>query len=261
VTPETLEIDGLAVQRWPSPGATASVVVVHGTMDRAASFRRLVRRLRDVEVVTYDRRGYAGSRNGRLSPSLDDQLRDLRAVVDVASHFPPTIFGHSFGALLALHLAARDPGSCGSLLAWEPPMPWLDWYVGAVGDRANELSRDADPEDVAEMFLKGMVGERVWNRMPATAKAERRAEGPALVSDVHLARDGSMRLDLSSISVKTIAACGGRSAPRFARTAALLMEQIPDAMLIEVADADHGVHLSHPDELSSLVAAAISRVA
>jgi pimeloyl-ACP methyl ester carboxylesterase len=232
-------------------------------MDRAASFRRLVRRLHeaDVEVVTYDRRGYAGSRDGRLSPTLDDQLRDLRAVVDIATHRPPTIFGHSFGALLALHLASRDPDACASVLAWEPPMPWFDWYVGAVGDRANELSWHSDPADVAEMFLKGMVGERVWERMPTATKEDRRAEGPALVSDVHLTRDGTMQLDLTTVTVKTIAACGGRSAPRFARTAALLMDEIPDAMLIEVADADHGVHLSHPDELASLVAAAITRAA
>ena len=41
--------------------------MVHGSMDRASSFRRVAARLRDWTVVTYDRRGYAGSADSEPS--------------------------------------------------------------------------------------------------------------------------------------------------------------------------------------------------
>ena len=44
-----------------APGRHA-VILVHGSLDRAESFRRVMRRLPDVAIVAYDRRGYQGSR-------------------------------------------------------------------------------------------------------------------------------------------------------------------------------------------------------
>jgi pimeloyl-ACP methyl ester carboxylesterase len=48
-------------RRAPDAPAGPAVVLVHGAMDRAASFGRVMRRLGDLDVVAYDRRGYAGS--------------------------------------------------------------------------------------------------------------------------------------------------------------------------------------------------------
>ena len=44
-----------------SPGPL--VVLVHGSMDRSGSWVRVVRELRDVHTVRYDRRGYGRSRH------------------------------------------------------------------------------------------------------------------------------------------------------------------------------------------------------
>ncbi len=41
---------------------TTRVILVHGTMDRASSFARLLPHLTDLDVVTYDRRGYGRAR-------------------------------------------------------------------------------------------------------------------------------------------------------------------------------------------------------
>ena len=43
------------------PDDAPLVVFVHGSLDRAASFSKVVRRLRDLHTVVYDRRGYASS--------------------------------------------------------------------------------------------------------------------------------------------------------------------------------------------------------
>jgi pimeloyl-ACP methyl ester carboxylesterase len=260
VTPDEITVDGLAVKRFTAPDPRASVVIVHGTMDRASSFRRVVRHLADVEVIIYDRRGYAGSADAGLSPTLDGQLDDLEAVMSVAGDRPTVLAGHSFGALLCLHEAVRRPDEVAALLAWEPPVPWLDWYRGPVGDAASRMGEAGTPEDVAEFFMRGMIGDRLWSRLPASMKAERRSEGATLVADLAMARDPAMEVDFSAVRVPTIAGCGAESPPRFGRSARLVMAEVPDAMLVEVADSDHGVHLSHPAEMAALVSATVARV-
>ena len=78
-------VDGLAVtRRRPDghrPGAP-TVVLVHGAMDRAASFGRAMRRMGHLDVVAYDRRGYGASLDAGTSEHLTDHAHDLGSVID-----------------------------------------------------------------------------------------------------------------------------------------------------------------------------------
>ena len=113
----------LAHHRVDHPRAT--VVAVHGGLDRGSSFTRMSRRLDDFDVVAYDRRGYQRSR--ALGPgTLDDHVADLTRVIDwAAPSGPVVVFGHSYGGLVAMTLAARDPGAMGVAVAFESPLPWV----------------------------------------------------------------------------------------------------------------------------------------
>lgn len=256
---EELEVDGLAVLRFRPDDPRATVVVVHGAMDRSSGFRRTARRLPDLEVVLFDRRGYAGSLDAGTSPTIADQLADLRSVIEATSDGPVTVVGHSVGGLLALHLAVEHPELVASLATWEPPLPWLDWYVSAVVDGARSKAFSDDPDEAAEHFMRGMIGDRLWERLPAATRAERRSEGPALVVDMDLGRHPDAEVDLAAVRVPTVAGCGELSAPRFRRAARYVMDHVPDAMLVEVAEAEHGVHLSHPPEFAAFIQAGVAR--
>ena len=66
------------------PDDAPLVVFVHGSMDRSTSFSKVVRRLRDLHTVVYDRRGYAGSSDVGASvhgrePGRRPALRDAGA--------------------------------------------------------------------------------------------------------------------------------------------------------------------------------------
>ena len=105
--------------------------------------------------------------------------------------------------------AARRDADAGivSVVAYEPPMPWLGivgpqpqqqcghvgWHrVGRCGakgrgpDRGGSGDRWRGPPDhvgaaeAAERFFRRMVGDAAWDRLSESAKAERRADGPAL---------------------------------------------------------------------------------
>ncbi len=106
--------EGLHVveHRGATTGATPTVVLVHGSLDRGSSFARTVRRLGDLHVVTYDRRGYHHSRAMPLAPSLDRHIADLVALVGPG---PAVVVGHSYGGDVALGAAMAAPDAIGAV--------------------------------------------------------------------------------------------------------------------------------------------------
>jgi len=251
---------GLAVhEHLPSehrPGDPL-VVLVHGSLDRATSFARVVRRLGDLHTVVYDRRGYQGSREALPLPtSLEGQIDDL---VSVIGGRPAVVVGHSFGGTVAIGATLRrDPSNpIVSLAAYEPPLPWLElWTRG--GTRRREPMRD-DPDAEAERFFRRIVGDAAWDRLSPAAQAERRADGPALVAELNAIRVSDAPFDVGSMSIPALFGRGGRSIPHHREGVAWLVEHTPNAQLYEVPGAAHGAHLSHPDGFADFVRRAVER--
>jgi pimeloyl-ACP methyl ester carboxylesterase len=104
------------------------VVLVHGTRDEGASFDAVAAELEDVEVVTYDRRGWG------QNPVWDGQPADLAEHADdllaVMRERPATVIGHSMGGNVAIAAAIRRPDLFVSLGVWETAMPWAPWWQG-----------------------------------------------------------------------------------------------------------------------------------
>ncbi len=264
MTPELMIVEGLAVSRY-GPRAGSAVVLIHGAMDRSAGFRRCVRHLPDHRVTTYDRRGYAGSLDAGISMTMSESVADLMMIVDAETDGPVAVVGHSLGGLIALHAGLAHPGRIVSVGAWEPPMPWLEWYVSRAASNAMRVAEVArneadDPGDSAEAFMRTMIGDRLWERLPLAMRAERRTEGATLLADLAMTRADSSRLDFSQLTVPVIAGSGSDSQERFRRSAATLRAEAPGAMGIEVAGSNHGVHLSHPGEFAAFIAAVIARM-
>ena len=82
------------------------IVLVHGVMDRGASFSRIVGYLHDLVVTVYDRRGYANSMEAPAAQSLDDHINDLIGILD--GH-RSVVIGHRMGGVAALGAAQRRP--------------------------------------------------------------------------------------------------------------------------------------------------------
>ena len=248
------------------------VILVHGSLDRGASFTRVVRRLDDLHTLFYDRRGYQGSRQALpLNSSLDGHIDDLLAVIDGR---PSVVVGHSYGGDVALGAAVRGGGDSGmlSVVAYEPPMPWLGQWARSPrteaamqagnGGRAAERSLPAapvDPAAAAERFFRRMVGDAAWDRLSESAKDERRADGPALEAELSAIRIVEAPFDVTSLRIPATFGRGERSAPRHRDTVAWLAEHVPGGEMVEIAGASHGAHLTHPDAFASMVRSAVVR--
>lgn len=226
------------------------VVLVHGSLDRAASFARTVRRLPEWTVVTYDRRGYGGSRPGTAADGLDGHVGDLLDVAAAASAGgrPVVAVGHSVGGDVVVGAALADPARFAAVGAYEPPMPWL-------GFRRTPRARPVvgDPDDEVEQFFRRMAGDTAWERLPEPLRAARRAEAPALAADLRSLR-GPAPFDATRLAVPAVFARGGaRSRPHHREVVGWLAGHVPGAALVEVAGAGHGAHLTHPDAFAGLV--------
>ncbi|QXC62079.1 alpha/beta hydrolase [Aquihabitans sp. G128] len=232
-----------------APDAGPVVVVVHGGMDRASSFGRVVRHLPGIEVVRYDRRGYG--RSVEAGPTdLDGHVADLLAIV---GDRPTVVFGHSVGGVIALVAAERRPDAIRAVLAYEAPTPWAPWWPSRHRDPEQGLG---DPADEAERFMRRMVGDRIWDRLPARTRADRRAEGGALRADLASLDLDAPPVDLPSFPVPLVSAAGTASSWWHRRGSEELAAAVPTGTFVSVEGADHGVHLGQPARTADLVALA-----
>ena len=108
-------------------------MLVHGTAADGSTFRLLERQLADrFTVFTVDRRGRCGSRD-EDPYSLEGEFEDLAAVVDALPE-PAVVFGHSFGANVALGASLRC-SKFAKLVLYEP---------GRRGDVPPDLLHELD---------------------------------------------------------------------------------------------------------------------
>lgn len=261
--PSGLAVDEHVPVRDPRPAdapAAPIVVLVHGSLDRGASFGRVRRRLPDLHTVVYDRRGYQGSRWAvPLATTLDSHVDDLLTVV---AGRRAVVVGHSYGGTIALAAALHHdpPSTIASVAAYEPPLPWLDlWSPRAVTARDGHGTLGDDPAVAAERFFRRVMGDQAWDRLPERGRVERRADGPALVAEIDALRLDEPPFDVGALRIPAVFGRGERSRRHHRDGVAWLVEHAPDAELVEIPGATHGAHLSHPDAFARFVRRAVER--
>jgi len=236
-----------------SPAEGPVVVLVHGTLDRGNSFRRSSRRLEDLRVVTYDRRGYQDSRGDGSVVGVEGHIEDLLGVLEEIGK-PAVVVGHSLGGVVALGAAMAQPARFASVAAFEPPMRWIP----IEGRQAGPWGMSQDPDAAVETFFRGRVGDAAWDRLEPAARADRLADGPALVAEL-ASLSGDALFDVTELTVPVVFGCGGATDEFHIQNVAWLAEHVPGAQQITIPGSGHGAHLTHPDAFADFVRAAVAR--
>jgi pimeloyl-ACP methyl ester carboxylesterase len=228
------------------------VAVVHGSMDRSAGLLRLSRRLDgEHRVLRYDRRGYGRSTHVGPPWTAEANIDDLEGLLVAASSPPTVLFGHSYGGNVVLGLAERRPDLVRGVVVYETPLSWLSWWPkNSAGAAAMAVD---DPGDAAEAFMRRLVGDAVWERLPASKRAERRHEGRAMVAELADLRRAAP-WDGHRIGVPVLALHGEHARPHHQAGTEALVEMIPDCRSATVPEAGHAGPHTHADAVVAALA-------
>ena len=127
-------------------GTGPDLVMVHGLTGNLAVWHlQIVPRLADhFRILTYDLRGHGYSDVPADGYSPQDMAEDLAQLLEALEIERPVIVGHSYGADIALYLAAAYPERVSEVIAIESALPaledsrrgedWVGWsyWAGAL---------------------------------------------------------------------------------------------------------------------------------
>jgi len=201
-------------------GASQPIIVVGGaTCDRAMTCPLAEQLARHFAVINYDRRGRGDS--GDTAPyTVEREIEDLEALITEAGG-SAFVYGHSSGAGLALHAAARGLPIT-RLVLHEPP------YVSDVeeerrisqeyGENLEVILAEGRRGDAVELFFTtvGMPREMVDQMRHAPMWAGLETVAPTLAYDSEvmgdISRGGTIPTDLlGAVTVPALVLCGGAS--------------------------------------------------
>lgn len=241
------------------PGAM-HIVLVHGSLDRSAGMTKLSRRLEDrFRVTRYDRRGYGRSLPHAGPFGIDAQVDDLVHVIASAPDAPTPciLFGHSYGGNVALATAERDPELVAGVVAYETPLSWLPWWPGSTAG-GDARAWEHDPAGAAERFMRRLIGDARWERLPQATREARRAEGEALIGELaDLGREAPWSPELVHVPVL---AMRGELGPAHHEQGMSVLAGWFDTHLVTIPGAHHFGPNTHPDEVAAAIAEFASRV-
>jgi pimeloyl-ACP methyl ester carboxylesterase len=230
------------------------VVLVHGSLDRSAGLLKLSRRLDDhYRVSRYDRRGYGRSVPCSGPFGVDEQVGDLVELLGSVERRtgPSVIVGHSYGGNVALATAQRRPDLVAGVVTYETPLSWRDWWPNdsAGGDA---LAWQTDPAEAAERFMRRLIGDARWERLPPSSRRARREEGAAMVGELlDLRRRPAW--DPAAIDAPVLAMHGELGQPHHRRAAEAIAGEIRGGELATLAGARHPGPNTHPDDAAELI--------
>ena len=204
-------------------------MLVHGAIEHARGFDRVVGLLDDLDVVTYDRRGH-GERWQEGTASLESDVDELVGMLDDRA---ATVVGHSLGGLVALGASLRSPERTLGVAIYETAVPWGEWWTPqARTDMLAEVERNAAAAGDGPDAARRVVAWAACRRQVLDAMA-----GP---------------YEWRGASVAVTAGRGARSDGYSARDAGIVGRHYGrDAVVLE--GAGHRAHRTHPERFAGFV--------
>jgi pimeloyl-ACP methyl ester carboxylesterase len=263
----------IAVRAHEAPSTSArGLLLHHGLASSQRIWDLMVPRLnRRFRVVTYDARGHGLSAKPSSGYGFDPVVADARAVIRATRLRRPVVGGHSWGAMVALELAARHPRAVAGAVLIDGGISTLhetmDWVT---------VKEQLAPPHLAGMHLeefRAMIRTFLGDAVEITPEIEeivlsvlhvdrRDRIRPRLSRDNHLRILRAMWLGdpddlLARLSVPTLAVLArgggdpgwderkGRAAARVARSGA--------PVRFSWIEGIHDLPLQHPDALASRI--------
>jgi pimeloyl-ACP methyl ester carboxylesterase len=248
-------------------GAGDPLVLVHGSWGDHSVWQGVVPALAEsFHVVTYDRRGHSQSERPSGQGSRREDEEDLAALMEALDCAPAHVAGNSFGASIALGLAARRPELFRGVIAHEPPL------VAIVADdtEVQPLMREVQVkiQSVLEQLAAGDIsggtrrfveevalGPGVWEQLPEEARQRAVRNASTFLDEQRDPKWASLNLTgLSGFSSPVLLTQGDHSPRWFSKIIATLAQAMEGAEVRTIPGAGHVPHETHPGDYVATLA-------
>lgn len=252
-TREVRSTDGTRIL-YREAGEGRPLVIVHGGANTARDYYALARELDGFRIALIERRNYGHSGAGPAPHDFSQDGADVAAVINDFSG-RADLFGHSAGALVALHVARDRPGCVGRLALYEPPLSAAGPGLDPVLSEQRRLVRAGDP--LAALVLGytrvlGMDPDVARHRL-SLKTSDLDALAAQTLNDVEAwARLSPDPAAWRDISQSTLLLRGEESIEHPLRdSVAQLADILARARLVELPGQDHIAHIVAPAQLAA----------
>jgi pimeloyl-ACP methyl ester carboxylesterase len=216
----------------------------------------------------------AGYHGAKMAPKAGLASRAVPVIAELeAQERSVHLVGHSFGAAVALKVAAMRPDLVASLTLYEPMLPSLIAgektdeerlamsEIGAVATRLTAAVASGASEDGMAQFFDFWAGTDFWSKLGPERRARLAAQSVTVMADFADAYIEPMGFDdLAQIEVPVVLMQGSRSPKIIAAVSRRLLAGLPDAVHIVLNEADHLAPISEPERVIDVVDAHIRMV-
>jgi pimeloyl-ACP methyl ester carboxylesterase len=235
-----------------------TVLLVHSGGFTSRQWRKLADQLAPQHrVLAPDLLGYgtAGAWPEGEPFHFRQDVERLVALLDEPAH----VVGHSYGGLVALHVALARPELVRSLALYEP----VAFGVLDAAERADVERLPVYRSESADAWLSAFVdwwnGDGAWRALPEDTRAAFRAVGWKLSQEVaSLVADRTDRAAYAAIFAPTLLLGGDRSPLAERRVLEVLAQTLPRARLELFAGLGHMGPITHAAQVNAACTAHIA---
>lgn len=260
--------DGVRLHYVEWPGEGPPLFLLHGLSSNARFWGRLAARLPGRRAIALDQRSHGLSESAREGDGTSTFVADAAHALATIAGEPALVVGHSWGAAIALELAAAHPDRCAGLafvdgpawplaelLEWDsfaaraqPPLPRYDDLAAAIAAARASLG-PAWGDDLVEFVRAGhrQVGGALV--LPLTADVRRE-----ILRDMHAARQDLRWLELRVPALAAFATRKSDLMREATKRAAERMARVAPKVRVRWYDSPHDIPLHVPDELARDIA-------
>jgi N-formylmaleamate deformylase len=236
-----VEANGIRQHFLRYGGSGLPVVLLPGITSPAITWGFVAERLGqqlDVYLLDVRGRGLSESRND-LDYTIEGCAADVPAFVQAVGLDRYALLGHSFGARIAVKVAARYPNLLERLVIVDPPVSGpgrrrypqnIDWYIESI----RLMTRGADPASLRS-FLPS------WNESQLRLRAEwlHTCSEKAVIDAYEDFHRDNMHEDLSQLKLPTLLIAAGKGDVIRAEDAQEISTLMPEINVAWVPSAGH----------------------
>jgi len=279
-----LERDGIPLHflEWKpdESGDAAPVLLLHGLSSNAHYWDRLATHLRDRRLIALDQRGHGLTGRPPHRPpvpagfAMEELIEDAALVIESLDLGRPLLAGHSWGATVALELAARRPSlitalafidgpiqSASNLFSWEeaqgfmqPPLPRYATFAEAIEDSRRDFN-GAWGDDLEPFVMSRVMQE--GSSFVLTLTSDVRLE---LLRGLYESQVDQLWTELASSAVALLARAGPRPMTDWREKGARELARRAPGVRVMWFDTPHDIPIFAPEavatEIEALAAAA-----